>query len=436
MAEIVPLDEVFLFLTSSCMSSGVSGGKLAAETCRAGGLGFIAAGHLNSKESLQNLEREIDIFRTLARDDDPLCIGFIGFSTFSSSSVSTTTNNQNNSRRFLVDPTNSLEEDDELKVKISGHPRPRLGSDESVNDIPKEAPGANNGWTLFETVMEVYQPNVIQLFAPAISFLAASGSHKSVVQLAHSYGSLVMAQVGTYEEALQAMEHGVDAIIAQGAEAGGHGVRMEFGSSTLSLTTRLVNHMAIAQTKKIPILAAGGIVDGKGVAAMLSLGADGVVLGTRLWASTEAKGPDSYKQALVEAKSSDDRIRTRVFDSISSLYSPIQWPSPFDSSGALRNETTSKLQAKQAELDEALKCKNRGGEVSEPISAFMKTYQQAQKEQNPNIAVVYAGGGVGEIDSIDNAYDIILKIEEEAVEQLQSVPKKVILEDEEPLPPK
>jgi hypothetical protein len=71
-------------LTMSYSCVGVSGAKLAIETCRAGGLGFLAAGHLNSKEALHQLEREIEIFEELSDGKYPLCIGFIGHSTFGS----------------------------------------------------------------------------------------------------------------------------------------------------------------------------------------------------------------------------------------------------------------------------------------------------------------------------------------------------------------
>lgn len=74
------------------------------------------------------------------------------------------------------------------------------------------------------------------------------------------------------------------------------------------------------------VLAAGGIADGRGVAAALALGCDGAVLGTRLWASKEAMNKDSLKQRLVVAKSCDDVQRTRVFDQIQNSYSTTPWP--------------------------------------------------------------------------------------------------------------
>jgi nitronate monooxygenase len=344
--------------------SDTSGGLLAAETCRAGGLGFVAAGHLNSKEALIKLEREINIFRQADTEDCyPLAIGFIGHSTF----------------------------------------------------------GSEDGWRMFENILEDYQPQVIQCFAPAISY-HKERKNKNVVQIAHSYGCKIIAQVGTVEEGIQALEAGVDAIIAQGSEGGGHGVRREDGNGTLSLTARLVK-IAAAQKKRVPVLAAGGISDGRGLIAALSLGADGVVLGTRLWASEESMGPDSYKVALLRATSGDDVVRTRVFDTINNSYKETKWPKPYDSSGTLRNETTT-WDGRLSEIEDSLKT----GDESDEVHDFVSKYKQAVKEGDTNLAGVYCGEGVGEIDSIDPTFAIIQRIENEAIEVLQNL-QTVIVED-------
>jgi nitronate monooxygenase len=346
-------------------SSDTSGGLLAAETCRAGGLGFVAAGHLNSKEALIKLEREINIFRQADIEDCyPLAIGFIGHSTF----------------------------------------------------------GSEDGWRMFENILEDYQPQVIQCFAPAISY-HKERNNKNVVQIAHSYGCKIIAQVGTVEEGIQALEAGVDAIIAQGSEAGGHGIRREEGNGTLSLTARFVK-IAAAQKKRVPVLAAGGISDGRGLIAALSLGADGVVLGTRLWASEEAIGPATYKDALLRASSGDDVVRTRVFDSINNSYKDTTWPAPYDSSGTLRNETTETWDGRLLEIEDALRKDDGSNEVHD----FVSKYKQAVKEGNTNLAAVYCGEGVGEIDSIDPTFAIIQRIENEAREILQNL-QTIIVED-------
>jgi len=153
--------------------AGVSGGSLAFETCKAGGLGFIAAGHLVSDKSLESLEREIQVFRDLSAAQSlqklPLSIGFIGHSTFG-----------------------------------------------------KDSPG----WKYVTRILEKHRPTNVQLFAPSISKdvpseLVVASSIKNNVELCQSYGCQVFAQVGSIQEGIEAMNAGVNCLIAQGTEAGG-----------------------------------------------------------------------------------------------------------------------------------------------------------------------------------------------------------------------
>ena len=109
--------------------------------------------------------------------------------------------------------------------------------------------------------------------------------------------------------------------------------------------------MELTRPKDIVVLAAGGIVDGRGLAAALSLGCDGAVLGTRLWASQEAMGDESgaKRDALVKADC-DDVMRTKVFDILQDVGSSNPWPQPFDSVGALKNETTAKWHGEEEQV--------------------------------------------------------------------------------------
>lgn len=322
---------------------------MAAETCRAGGLGFIAAGHLNSKESLLSLEHEINVFEELSGSDNfPLCIGFIGHSTFAT----------------------------------------------------------EQGWNLFENVLEDFQPKAIQLFAPAISYTTQGAKITSVVELAHSYGCKVVAQVGCENDGVKALEKGVDCLIAQGTEAGGHGLRRELGCGTLTLTSRLVKR-AKGLT---PVLAAGGIVDGDGLVAALSLGADGVVLGTRLWASDEAKGGSKYKDALVSATSADQVVRTQTFDTIWNSYTATKWPRPYDSSGAQRNKITETWDHRIADLEKRVE-NPKGSQIIEDFKA-------AAAVNDLEFDCVFSGKGVASIDSVSPTRDIISNMETEACQTL------------------
>ena len=140
-----------------------------------------------------------------------------------------------------------------------------------------------------------------------ISFALADPG--DLVRQAHDVGSLVMLQVTTVAQAVQAAERGVDVIIAQGGEAGGYCGEV----STMTLVPQVVDAVS-----PVPVVAAGGIFDGRGIAAALMLGAVGVNLGTRFITSTEAPAPEEWKQAITAVKS-EDAIKVDVINDISPL---------------------------------------------------------------------------------------------------------------------
>ncbi len=129
---------------------------------------------------------------------------------------------------------------------------------------------------------------------PVISL--AVGDPGDLVERAHAAGCLFVEQVTTVEQAGQAAEAGVDAIVAQGAEAGGFSGAV----GTMALVPQVVDAVA-----PLPVIAAGGITDGRGLAAALALGADGVNVGTRFLASSEARIAEEWKQAVLAASAED-----------------------------------------------------------------------------------------------------------------------------------
>src|SRR5215510_12152722 len=131
------------------------------------------------------------------------------------------------------------------------------------------------------------------------------GDPKPYVQEAHRYGTKVFIQVGSVAEAITAAAAGVDAIIAQGVEAGGH------VKSTISLST--IVPAVIEAVKPVPVIAAGGIATGRGVIAALSLGAQAVSMGTRFLCSEEARVIQAYKERVVKSKA-EDTVYTYLFD--------------------------------------------------------------------------------------------------------------------------
>jgi enoyl-[acyl-carrier protein] reductase II len=139
-----------------------------------------------------------------------------------------------------------------------------------------------------------------------ISF--ALGDPGDLVSRAHKVGARVLHQVHTVAQARAALARGVDAIIAQGGEAGGQG--MVHGPSTMVLVPQVVD-----VSGPIPVLAAGGIADGRGLAAALVLGAQGANIGTRFLASTEASAPSAWKEAIL-AGESEDAVRFTTWQAI------------------------------------------------------------------------------------------------------------------------
>lgn len=138
----------------------------------------------------------------------------------------------------------------------------------------------------------------------ATVFVAGLGVPSAVVELCHRHGVLVVNMCGKVAHARRAVDAGCDLVVAQGTEAGGHTGRV----ATLALVPAVVD--AIGDT--VPVVAAGGIVDGRGLAAALCLGADGVWVGTRFIATPEARAVRGYKEALIRA-AEDDTVVTRAY---------------------------------------------------------------------------------------------------------------------------
>jgi nitronate monooxygenase len=155
------------------------------------------------------------------------------------------------------------------------------------------------------------------------------------VDAAHDAGALVLCQVRTIEAARRCAEVGVDVVTAQGTEAGGHTGEM----STLPLVPTVVDAVA-----PIPVVAAGGIADGRGIAAALMLGADGVWLGTRFLATRESGVSDAYKARVVAADGSDT-VLSDVYD----IAARLPWPDGVHGR-ALRSTFTDRWSNKPDEL--------------------------------------------------------------------------------------
>jgi enoyl-[acyl-carrier protein] reductase II len=135
-------------------------------------------------------------------------------------------------------------------------------------------------------------------------FVAGLGVPTKVVDLCHAHGLLVVNMCGKVEHARRAVDAGCDLVVAQGTEAGGH-------TGTVA-TFPLVPQVVDAVGDRVPVVAAGGIVDGRGLAAALALGADGVWVGTRFIATPEARGLPGYKDRLLASRE-DQTVISRAY---------------------------------------------------------------------------------------------------------------------------
>jgi len=135
----------------------------------------------------------------------------------------------------------------------------------------------------------------------------------------HAAGVPLICQCQTLDHARAALDAGAHVIVAQGAEAGGHGATR----GAMTLVPELADHLA-AHAPDTLLLAAGGIADGRGLAAALVLGADGALIGTRLWAASEALVPPGFHAAAIAA-TGDATTRSSAPDAARLL----DWPAPF-----------------------------------------------------------------------------------------------------------
>jgi enoyl-[acyl-carrier protein] reductase II len=224
----------------------------------------------------------------------------------------------------------------------------------------------------------------------------ALGDPGDLVRQAHDVGSLVMLQVTTVGQAVEAAERGVDVIIAQGGEAGGYCGEI----STMTLVPQVVDAVS-----PIPVVAAGGIFDGRGIAAALMLGAVGVNLGTRFIASTEAPAPDEWKQAITAAKS-EDAIKVDVLNDISPLPGTVGFHTVLRSlHTTFIDEWSAKREAARRECD---RLRNR----------IVSTTQAGR----PHACLLTAGQTAGGIDEVLSVGDIMRRLIAETEAALSRAP--------------
>jgi nitronate monooxygenase len=226
------------------------------------------------------------------------------------------------------------------------------------------------------------------------AFMLSFGDAGPYVDAIKRAGCKLILQIQTVAGAQAARALGADVIVAQGADGGGHGA----DRATLPLVPAVVDVAG-----DVPVVAAGGIADGRGLAAVLMLGAQGALLGTRFYASREALGDDNAKQRLAAA-SGDNTRRTTVFDVVRGY----DWPRPF-TGRALTNAFMTRWHGREAALMER---------VADERAAFQRAADQADYETK----MVWASEAVDLITTIDGAGEQVQRIAREAERLLRTGP--------------
>lgn len=216
----------------------------------------------------------------------------------------------------------------------------------------------------------------------------------------------VWIQIGTLGEArgLLQMSEKPDVVVVQGAEAGGHG-RAKDGMGIMTLLPEVADAMA---SSRIPLLAAGGIADGRGAAAALCLGASGAVMGTRFLASSEARISKGYQNEIVRA--SDGAVATTRTLLYNHLRGTFGWPEEYQP----RTIINKSFQEHQAGV---------------PFEELKKRHDEAAKTGDSGWGpegrlATYAGTSVGLIHGVKAAGDIVKEVQLDALDKIRSLDVK------------
>src|SRR5438105_2955590 len=219
----------------------------------------------------------------------------------------------------------------------------------------------------------------------AFAWPSAEQDAKPYVERAHAAGAKVTFMAGGVPEAVKAAKAGADVIVAQGTEGGGH----VGWQTTMTLVPMVVDAVA-----PVPVLAAGGIADGRGLAAAIALGADGALLGTRFLASRESSLHSNFKQSILESDGHDT-----LLSEIPDIAAGLVWPGAM--SRSRRNRFIERWAGREWQL------RQRRADAHAALQA-------ARKNGDVNEAVLSMGQDAGLIHEILPAAEIVTRIAAEA----------------------
>ena len=208
-------------------------------------------------------------------------------------------------------------------------------------------------------------------------------------------GALLICQVQLLSQIDVALEAGAAAIVVQGAEAGGHGATR----STLPFVPEAADYLKERSPETL-LLAAGGVADGRGLAAALMLGADGVVVGTRLWASAASLTPKSHTDNAMGA-TGDSTIRTKVLDALRG----VDWPREY-SFRFLKNDLTDKWAQRECDAFRA-------------FGSLSQEYARARAQNDFDMVAVVCGEAVGLLKDRPTAESVVKSMAAQASDILR-----------------
>ena len=229
------------------------------------------------------------------------------------------------------------------------------------------------------------------------------------VEQIHAAGIRVFCQVQDVATAEQAIMAGADLLVAQGTDAGGH-----TGSVGTMPVLQLV--LELGERAGLPVLAAGGIATGRGIAGVLAMGAAGAWLGTRFVASVEAMGTEAAKQTLLR-RTERETVLTHVFD----IVQDVPWPEPLPGR-ALRNAFTDRWHGREQELLTS-------------IEGIRPAFQEAGRRGDYDEFMIYAGQAVGLVHDLPPAAELVERLMRDGEASLQRAATLVEAVDNRGSPP-
>jgi nitronate monooxygenase len=236
---------------------------------------------------------------------------------------------------------------------------------------------------------------------PAVFSVGLGDPGAALVARCHAQGMKVVAMVATVEDARTVAASGVDVVIAQGSEAGGHrSTWVKRPSPDLASVGALALVPQIVDAVTVPVVAAGGIADGRGLVAALALGAVGILLGTRFVATRDSMAPEFWKKSLLERDGDD----TTVTDAYSGLWNR-----------TLRNAYVTEYRAS-------------GAPVLPPLlqtRAVQDVVEEARRRADGDYFPMLAGQSVGLVRDLPGAGDVVEALVREARTVLAGLPRRV-----------